>query len=163
MTRPQAALAVVAACVLAGGCGTSKYDKAGGRTAPGSTQTLRLHTAAHGRGGYFRLETRRKPPRFPWAGFAKTDSLADASNERAGFQDTLCLAGGLPGRQNCRVTLSLQRGTIIAEGVFRDGGGLGGTLAVVGGTGAYEGAHGTYQASVPGPNPQAILVHLSLP
>ena len=163
MTRALAVAVVVVMAALGAGCGTTNSDKAGGRAAPGSTLALRLHTAPHGRGGYFPIETKQKPPGFPSAGFAKTDSLDDSSNVAAGYQDTLCVASGVPGRQTCTVTLSLKHGTIVAEGVFTDGGGYGGTLAVVAGTGAYEGARGSYRASVPGPNPQAISVHLLLP
>jgi hypothetical protein len=152
-------VAVLAA--LAAGCGSGGSDKAGGRAGAGHSQTLRLHTAAHG--GYMALETRQRPRGFARAGFAKTDSLEDGSNSAAGMQDTLCFAAGLPGRQNCRVTLSLKRGTIVAEGVFGEAGGLSGTLPVVGGSGAYSGASGTYEASTPGPAAQVILVRLSLP
>ena len=153
----------IALALVVAGCGSSVSDKAGGRATAGSTQTLRLRTSSHGHGGYFPINTKDKPAGAPFAGFAKTDPLDDASGGSAGSQDTLCVHGGIANRQNCTVTLTLKRGTIVADGVFTDGGGYGGTLAITGGTGVYAGARGTYEASVPGPNPQAILVRLLLP
>jgi hypothetical protein len=157
------AIGLVAAAGALAACGSSGSDKAGGRGAAGHTQTLRLHTSANGQGGYFPIETKHKAPSGLSAGFAKTSSIDDQSGVRAGFQDQLCIAGGIEGRADCTLTLSLKRGTIVATGVFTDGGGLGGTLAVTGGTGAYEGARGTYTVSVPGPNGQLVLIHLLLP
>ncbi|MFL5896162.1 MAG: hypothetical protein ACJ76Z_13760 [Thermoleophilaceae bacterium] len=145
----------------AAGCGGSSTDKAGGRGPAGTSQTLKLHSG-RARGGYFALETKHKPPGAPWAGYTKTYSVADSSGT-VGSQDTVCVAGALAGRSNCNVTLTLERGTIVGEGVFTAGGGYSGTLAVTGGTGAYEGARGTYRITAPGPDPQLIVVHLLLP
>ena len=155
-------LGLVSLAAALAGCGSSG-DKAGGRAAAGHTKTLRLHTSASGKGGYFPIETKIKAPSGESAGFSKTSPIDDSSGAHAGFQDQLCIAGGIKGRADCTLTLSLKRGTVVATGIFTAGGGLGGTLAVTGGTGAYEGARGSYQVSVPGPNPQLIVVHLLLP
>jgi hypothetical protein len=159
MTRALTGAAFAVGALLVGGCGGTGSNKAGAATPSGGAQTLHLHTTP-GPGGFIPLVHARGGRAPQGAGFAKTEPVADESNARTGMQDTICFDAGVRGRQNCRVTLTLERGTIIAEGIFADGGGLGGTLAVVGGTGAYNGARGTYETSVPGPTPQVILVRL---
>lgn len=151
--------ALLAAAALAAGCGSSS-NKSGGGGSAGRTETLRFHSGA-GPGNFWPIETKLKAVDGNNAGFTRTDSLADASGARAGFEDTLCVAGALRGRTNCQVTLSLKRGTIVADGVLS--GSYGGSLPVTGGTGSYEGARGTYETTSPGPEPLLIRVHLLLP
>ena len=145
---------------LMAGCGSSGSNKAGGGGSQGRQETLRLHSGK-GPGNFWPIETKLKAVDGNNAGFTRTDPLDDATGTRAGFQDTLCVAGALRGRTNCQVTLSLKPGTIVAEGILS--GSYGGTLPVVGGTGTYEGARGTYETTSPGPEPLQIRVHLLLP
>jgi hypothetical protein len=164
-SRPRittfAAGALVSLALLGAGCGSSGGNKAGGGGAIGRNVTLKLHSGGTG-GGYSPLETKHHPPGAPWAGFTRTDPLLDSSGAKAGIEDVVCLWGAVKGRVICDVTMSLNRGTVVAHGVFT-GGALGGTLAVTGGSGAYEGARGTYETTSPGPEPLLIQVHLLLP
>lgn len=164
MSPRRATATLMALLASAGaGCGSGSADKAGGRGAAGHVQTLRLHSGGGGPGGYFPLITKLKAPNGENAGWAKTDPVADSSGAGVGFKDEFCVEGGIKGRADCTVTLTLKKGTIVATGVYTDADGVSGKLSVTGGTGAYEGARGTFQDTVPGPNPQLIVVHLLLP
>jgi hypothetical protein len=154
------ASALVLFSSVAAGCGSGGANKAGGGS-QARHETLRLHTGA-GAGGYFPIRTSQKPPGGGRAGFTRTDPLYDSSGARAGAEDVMCLSGGIARRAICSTTLSLTRGTVVAEGVFT-GGSYGGKLAVTGGTGKYEGARGTFETTAPGPEPILIVVHLLLP
>jgi hypothetical protein len=160
--RATATMLVLLVSVWAG-CGLSSSDKAGGRGAVGRVETLRLHTGGGGPGGYFPIQGKMKAPSGLDAGFAKTTPLADTSGAHAGYVDQLCISGGIKGRADCTVTVTLKKGTVVATGIFTGGGGIYGKLPVVGGSGAYEGARGTYEDSVPGSNPQLVVLHLLLP
>jgi hypothetical protein len=153
--RLTALAAIVAVASQLASCGSGGANKAGAGAGSGRTLTFRTGRP----GGYFPIETSEEAPGGDRAGFNRADTLYRRSGARAGTLDTLCLSGGVPHRAVCSVTVQLADGSIVAQGTL-GGLGVGGTLAVTGGTGSYVGARGTYETTSNGPRGAIIVIRL---
>ena len=98
--------------------------------------------------------TGEEPPRrvSPGDGFAVTAPLLDTSDARAGKLYVICQAANGARRFSrvrfvCQGQLTLETGTLSITTLFRDVGDGAVTGEVVGGSGAYEGANGSFTSS----------------
>jgi hypothetical protein len=132
--------AVVAAVAVAAAVATSRGNAQGGG--------VRTITLIEREGSFHFVDN---PPRqgvnvAPLAGdeFVGSTPLFTRAGRRAGTLDFHCVlvTGGERGRTHCTGTYSLAGGAIAAQAVFR-GFESPPTIAITGGTGAYEGARGS--------------------
>jgi hypothetical protein len=97
--------------------------------------------------------TREGPRRVsPGDGFAVTNRLLDTSGARAGKLYVICQAANGARRFSrvrfvCQGEVTLKTGTLSITALFRDVGDGAVTGEVVGGSGAYEGANGSFTSS----------------
>jgi hypothetical protein len=114
----------------------------------------------HGRQDGFAPSFNTSGKRFvPGDQYAYTNELTDGSGKRMGDEDVFYALGPRKEVHSCVATLTLPKGQLSAQGVFAPNS-AGGTLAIVGGTGAYEGARGTLTTSGPTRTGERIVIHL---
>jgi hypothetical protein len=134
--------AVLVAAVLAASCGSSAGSKSG--AARPTARTVHLVVPPPGRAGidgdFTPIFHGKKP-------FLSGDSYIKWNRfPRGGFEMVYCAIARQHPRRTfwCRRTFVLPKGQIVTAGDFDDSSeGDAGSLPVVGGTGAYAGAHGT--------------------
>jgi hypothetical protein len=95
------------------------------------------------------------PAQFLQLGY--TNALTDRTGRSAGSQQVICATSPRKGVESCLETLVLRGGQIVAQGVLFSGGG---TVPVVGGTGAYESVRGSLRTSGWLSGREDIVVHL---
>jgi hypothetical protein len=156
LMRPRVRAAACVLVAVAAGCGSESSDKAGGRAERARGATLELH----GRQDGFAPSFNTKGKQFvPGDQYAYTNKLTDGSGRRMGDEDVFCALGPRKDVHACVATLRLPKGQLSAQGVI-EANGTGGTLAIVGGTGEYEGARGTLTTTGPTRTGESIVIHL---
>jgi hypothetical protein len=142
MTRCVVTGALISA-VLAAGCGSTHIAKSG---APRPSQTTIHVVVPSGTRGAFTPIFHGSEP------FLSGDSFIVWSDlPRYGFESIYCVIASQHPRRTfwCTRTYVLRKGQIVAAGAYDNApNGDDGTIPIVGGTGAYEGARGTVTATV---------------
>jgi len=155
--HPGLAVVVAALLLAAAGCGSAgETTKAGAKLVEPQTLNLSMPPGnlPPGVGGDFTGVFQRRPPsttQFP----PGTSFIVWNTLKGPGLQVIFCVvAPRKPGQTFwCTSTYVLPKGQIVAVGDYDNSpGGDAGTVAVVGGTGAYEGARGTVTTRDDNPN-----------
>jgi hypothetical protein len=141
MTGRGLAGALVSAA-LAAGCGSTHSAKSGAR-AP-SQGTIHISSRPGGKGAFTPIFHGREP-------FLSGDGYIKWGEVPGGFESTYCVIASQHPRRTfwCTRTFVLRKGQIVAAGAYDDApNGDDGTIPIVGGTGAYEGARGSLTTTV---------------
>ena len=136
------ALAVVLALAVAG-CGSSQQGSVS------KTLTLRATRVSD------TLIDSNGPGLSPGNAFISSSDVAGG-----GHQDAYCVLSERKGTELCTVTLLLPRGQLSGQGVFVNGPTSSGTIALLIGTGAYNGAIGTLTTSGLTAHRETLIVRL---
>ena len=126
--RTGAPLMALALAALAAGCGGS------GRGDSGDAKTLRLHAT----------QTRLQRIFLSKQGFQPGDAfIATSELAGGGHKEAYCVISARKRTDWCAVTIVRPNGQFSAEGAFTNAPKLSGTIPLLSGSGAYEGARGS--------------------
>jgi hypothetical protein len=125
MTR-RTGLSLLALTLALAGCGSASGNR---------STTLRLEAT---RTSLTRIPQTEPSPRNAGDAFITSSDIAGG-----GLVEAYCVISDRPHTDWCAVTVVLPRGQLSAQGVFLDAPRLSGVIALLSGSGAYEGATGT--------------------
>jgi hypothetical protein len=151
--RLQLFAGALGAAIIGAGCGSDTSDKAGGRAQPPAT--IRLHGQQNGFAPIFNTKGKQF---VEGDQYAYTNKLTTESGKLVGNEEVFCVLSPRKNVSDCSATVVLSHGQITAQGVVD--GVTRGTYAVIGGTGKYEGAHGTLKTSGPTRRGEEIVITL---
>ncbi|HKP19678.1 MAG TPA: hypothetical protein VJT84_14475 [Gaiellaceae bacterium] len=165
MKRTSFVVAVLAAAVAAAAVAAVSFAAGGSQSATGIT----LHLVEKDQAFHYVDNPPVSTPQEHFASqgdvFVFTANLFTQGGKRAGTLNAYCVVtqGGNPETSTCTGTFGLAGGQLAAMASMRGEGGTS-KIAVVGGTGAYEGAKGSaVSISKPNGNTSRDTIHLILP
>jgi hypothetical protein len=142
-TRTGSSALVVAIGLALAGCGGSGHTSAKGTLALRATRTSFTRIPENG------------PGSSPGNSFVSSSRIAGG-----GHEDAYCVISERAHTDLCSVTVVLPRGQLSAEGVFVDAPKLSGTIALLSGTGPYDGVIGSLATSGLIDRNQSITIRL---
>ena len=145
--RVGAALMAVAVAILAAACAGS--DDSSSAAGSGSTMRLQAHRTM------FQPIYQSKQGSRPGDAFVASSEVAGG-----GHKEAYCVFSPRRRTTWCAVTVVLPRGQLTAEGVFTNAPRAAGAIAVLSGSGAFEGARGTLRTTGVAAADESITVRL---